>query len=43
MVNESPRQRFGWKKVAVATGIGAVVLIIGTAVYDREQCDFVRC
>lgn len=35
MVNESPKQGFGWKKVLVATGIGALILVIATAGYDH--------
>lgn len=35
MIDKSPKQRIGWKKVAIATGIGILALMIATAVYDR--------
>ncbi|MEH2373452.1 hypothetical protein [Nostoc sp.] len=35
MVNESPKQGFKWKKVLVATSVGAVILAVGTAIYDH--------
>lgn len=35
MVHESPRQGFAWKKVLIATSLGTLLLIVGTAAYDR--------